>query len=807
MCIYHSNVVLNAPSCQTYSVTNNGAWSFKGTVVTYPAQHTDAMAFSMGNYGYVGTGSNGPTQDDFHSWNSTNSTWLSAYSTQPPFASSSLASYATNTAGKEGGMTFTIRDKGYFACGDYYNSYAYQQNPPPPPLHEELWEYNTASSAWTQKTTMPTNNGYRSYGAGFAIGTDGFVGLGIGMAVSSFYKWDGNPYSNTYNQWSQIAAFPNGTYREEPIALKICDKSYVGGGLSNSGYQHDWWEYDESTNSWTQKTSIPYAGGDDLDDVPSFAICCKGYVVTRHGVLLEYDPATDTWTSKGTVPASMAGTIDATRGFSINGKGYVVGCGTWFNELWEWDPQYTITYPQPIASISVSPLPVCAGSCVTFSNASSAGTCNQYNWTFSTGSSITSSLDAAPVVCYSVAGTYTASLTIHNCGGWAAATQTITVCSTPTATISSTTGGSGICPGDCATLTAGGGVTYSWLPAGQTTTSITVCPTVTSGYTVIATNSCGCTDDASNTILVLPTPTITISGASTVCGGGSQTLTASGGVSYSWSTGATTTSITVNPTTATCYTVTGTGANGCTSTAVECATVDCPDFLFEDCSVWMDCDVFTTYTVTTFGLKITEYAAGSGCTGSPTNTVVPTLSPSNTYSISSPNCSYNPVTFNLPSNHGVVWLSHDYPNTIPSWLTFGGTPHDYAIEYWDCSSGNPAQWGIVSGTSPDCITVPSPACDLATRLTSQNTTAHPPDLLDFSIYPNPAENNITLSYALSENQTGIFELYDLYGKLLMTNILAANTKNSEINISFLQDGVYYCRLGNNTVVKKLVVAK
>lgn len=59
-----------------------------------------------------------------------------------------------------------------------------------------------------------------------------------------------------------------------------------------------------------------------------------------------------------------------------------------------------------------------------------------------------------------------------------------------------------------------------------------------------------------------------------ICPGQSTTLTASGGVSYVWNTGPTTTSIIVSPTSTTTYTVTGTDSHGCTDDASYIVTVN-----------------------------------------------------------------------------------------------------------------------------------------------------------------------------------------------------------------------------------------
>ena len=69
-----------------------------------------------------------------------------------------------------------------------------------------------------------------------------------------------------------------------------------------------------------------------------------------------------------------------------------------------------------------------------------------------------------------------------------------------------------------------------------------------------------------------PSATITPSGPTTFCAGGSVTLSAPAGYSYSWSNGATTQSITVNQSNT--YTVTVHDANGCTASSSTTVTVN-----------------------------------------------------------------------------------------------------------------------------------------------------------------------------------------------------------------------------------------
>jgi hypothetical protein len=59
-------------------------------------------------------------------------------------------------------------------------------------------------------------------------------------------------------------------------------------------------------------------------------------------------------------------------------------------------------------------------------------------------------------------------------------------------------------------------------------------------------------------------PTITITSPTPVCLGMPTTLTVSGAASYSWSTGQSSSTISIVPTASTSYTVIGTGSAGCT---------------------------------------------------------------------------------------------------------------------------------------------------------------------------------------------------------------------------------------------------
>src|SRR5439155_22093911 len=114
----------------------------------------------------------------------------------------------------------------------------------------------------------------------------------------------------------------------------------------------------------------------------------------------------------------------------------------------------------------------------------------------------------------------------------------------------------------------------------------------------------------------LPTATITASGPTNFCGGGSVTLSAPAGLSsYAWSNGATTQSI--NVTTAGNYGVTVTNANGCGATSAATAvTVDqVPAITSQPANVTIRKNTSTTLSVTASSNRPLSYQWFKGASG------------------------------------------------------------------------------------------------------------------------------------------------------------------------------------------------
>lgn len=206
-------------------------------------------------------------------------------------------------------------------------------------------------------------------------------------------------------------------------------------------------------------------------------------------------------------------------------------------------------------TVAASNTNICSGELVTLTAAGCNGNVNWSNGM--TGASIN--------VTPSTTTTYSASCSVGTCTSDASGTVTIEVGSgqSPVITASS----NNICSGDEVTLSVTnctGNVVWS---TGATTDNITAFPTATTTYSVTC-GSSSCSGTAFETVNVGTglNPTISAS-ASEICSGESTTLTVNNcSENISWSTGATSGSISVSPTANTTYTVTC-GSGNCSGQA------------------------------------------------------------------------------------------------------------------------------------------------------------------------------------------------------------------------------------------------
>ncbi|MFH0893368.1 MAG: PKD domain-containing protein [Bacteroidota bacterium] len=328
----------------------------------------------------------------------------------------------------------------------------------------------------------------------------------------------------------------------------------------------------------------------------------------------------------------------------------------------------SIVNVNPIPVITVNSPTICAGQTATLT----AGGGTTYSW--STGAS-TNPINVSP----GATTTYTVSGTTTGCTG--STTSIVNVTPIPVITVNSPT----ICAGQTATLTAGGGTTYSW-STGASTNPINVSPGATTTYTVSGTTS-GCTGSTTSIVNVNPIPVITVN-SPTICAGQTATLTAGGGTTYSWNTGAATNPINVSPGATTTYTVSGTtsGCMGSTTSIVNVnpipvITVNSPTICAGDIAT-LTASGGTTYSWNTGstanplnvspGTTTTYTVSGttSGCTGSTTSIV--TVTPIPGITVNSPTiCAGQTAT--LTAGGGTTYSWNTGASTNPINVSPGAT--------------------------------------------------------------------------------------------------------------------------------------
>jgi len=144
------------------------------------------------------------------------------------------------------------------------------------------------------------------------------------------------------------------------------------------------------------------------------------------------------------------------------------------------------------------------------------------------------------------------------------------------------TGNTTICFGKNTSLGSSGGSGYTWSPptglSCNNCPNPTASPTSTTDYTLTVTNS-KCKSDTVIPITVNPLPIINMTATPTnICFGSPSVLAATGGGTYQWSNGATTSSVSVTPGRNTTYSVVVNNSFGCTDSNRIGIVVDSPYF-------------------------------------------------------------------------------------------------------------------------------------------------------------------------------------------------------------------------------------
>ncbi len=310
--------------------------------------------------------------------------------------------------------------------------------------------------------------------------------------------------------------------------------------------------------------STPSLKGITIDD----HTICEGQSVkltASGGTAYEWSTGETTTSLTVSPTVNSSYTVTATAG----ADGYAVG--------------YVTVIPYPF-TVTATPGAICSSgtsATLTATTNTTSTLTPTYTWTPATNLDKTSgaTVKANPAATT----TYTVTSTIGAAGSFAGCKVSTPVTVTVGGSIPVTVNSGAACPGVGATLTASGGITYTWtpttnlVPASGIGTSVTASPSSTTTYTVTGENN-GCKGVATSTVTISTTPTITVN-SEFICAGNTATLTASGASTYVWLTsgGATTsgaTFITPALTTTTSYTVTGTSVSGCSAKEISTVTIN-----------------------------------------------------------------------------------------------------------------------------------------------------------------------------------------------------------------------------------------
>lgn len=285
----------------------------------------NAVAFSIGNKGYLGTGLSYLIVNNVNTEVYNNDLW------EYDPATNVWAQKANFPGGPRWRATaFSIGTKGYVGTGitdnNYFNS------------TKDFWEFDPFKNEWTRKADF--GGGLRQSAVGFRIADKGYIGTGGDQLNLLADFWE---YDPTTNNWTKKADYAGHQTRGSAVGFNIGDKGYIGTG-SGDNVTADFWEYDPSADSWMEKAHLPAA---ERQGAVGFSVGDRGFIGTGldknsavYNDLWEYNRITNSWRQRTDFPgpARCFGTS-----FSVGNKGYIgTGVsqqGPLTKDFWEYTPE------------------------------------------------------------------------------------------------------------------------------------------------------------------------------------------------------------------------------------------------------------------------------------------------------------------------------------------------------------------------------------------------------------------------------------------------------------------------------------
>ncbi len=343
--------------------------------------------------------------------------------------------------------------------------------------------------------------------------------------------------------------------------------TFCAGGsvdLTSSISSNILWNTSETTQTITVNSSGLYS-------VTQTVLGCTSNPSTPVNVVVNPIPPVPTITAGGPTALCAGGSVVLTSSSATNNNWStgattqsitVSAAGTYIVQVIQ---SGCTSGPSAPVNVTVNPLPnaptivtgtsetICAGNSVTLTSSSSSG-------------NIWSTAETTQSISVSTAGTYTVQVVDGNgCTSPPSAPTTVTVFNAPAAPIVTTSQSPNLCVGETVDLTSSYTSGNTW-SSGSTANTITV--STSGSYTVTYTDVNGCISAPSIPVNVVvnpipAAPTVTASGPTTFCAGGSVTLTSSESSGNVWSNTEVTPSVVI--TSSGVYSVMFVDNNGCSS--------------------------------------------------------------------------------------------------------------------------------------------------------------------------------------------------------------------------------------------------
>ena len=364
---------------------------------------------------------------------------------------------------------------------------------------------------------------------------------------------------------------------------------------------------------------------------------------------------------------------------------------------------------------------------------------------------------------------------------------------------------------------------YTQATGGTYTTTAPTPSTTTAGSFTYYVSQANVNNDESQriaitvTINALPaTPTITASGATTFCTGGSVDLSSSAATGNVWSSASGfATTQTITATTSGTYTVTVTDINGC-STSSEATTVNVSNAPAPtiNATATQAC-VGDTVTITASTSDSYLWSTGATtqsidviATATNVNVITTNANACNGVGASAPIT----VTFNTtPTAAGTMMLAGNvatFTNT-----STGATSYSWDFgDFTNSSATAPTHAYAVNGTYTVVLTAINGNCTDTTVFIVDVTVGlnELASSSNLTIFPNPANETVNVSFEQNTNDLIQIELIDATGRVIaQESSLEIGTNNVSFEVTNLSSGFYTVRLtnSNGSENQKLMIQK